>query len=258
MGTPSPNFAFLAYHDARLVALATQAEEHFADDPAVSLYKLRLFGEVLAKRAAARVALLPNPQETQQTLVERLFDRNVIGATQRSLFHDLRRAGNAAVHEGRGDAREALHQLRMCRELAVWFQRTFGNNKKFDPGPFVPPSARSAPAAPTAPSRAPAPAPAKPDDALQAELTASRQKKTTRAPDGWFSPPLPCERGPSLGTTRAANGPSRRAANLSRGCVMLARLRADAAASDERAASSIARSSRPRTRAASAARARFV
>lgn len=27
---PSPNFAYLAYHDARLVALATQAEQHFA------------------------------------------------------------------------------------------------------------------------------------------------------------------------------------------------------------------------------------
>ncbi|HSQ67170.1 MAG TPA: hypothetical protein VLM85_28330 [Polyangiaceae bacterium] len=30
---PSPNFAYLAYHDARLVALATQAEEHFGGDP---------------------------------------------------------------------------------------------------------------------------------------------------------------------------------------------------------------------------------
>jgi hypothetical protein len=35
---------------------------------------------------------------------------------------------------------EALHQLRMARELAVWFQRSFGNNRKFDPGPFVPPT----------------------------------------------------------------------------------------------------------------------
>jgi type I restriction enzyme, R subunit len=28
----------------------------------------------------------------------------------------------------------------MARELAVWFQRSFGNNRKFDPGPFVPPA----------------------------------------------------------------------------------------------------------------------
>ncbi|AKV04339.1 Type I restriction-modification system, restriction subunit R [Labilithrix luteola] len=139
--TPSANFAYLAHHDARLVALATQAEEVFASDPPTSIAKLRLFAEVLAKRAAAKVGLLPLPNETQQTLVDRLFDKSVIGATQRTIFHDLRRAGNAAVHENRGDANEALHQLRMARELAVWFQRSFGNNRKFDPGPFIPPSA---------------------------------------------------------------------------------------------------------------------
>jgi len=138
--TPSPNFAYLAHHDARLVALATQAEEHFAGDPNVTLFKLRQFGEVLAQRAAAKVGLFLTTEEGQQQLIDRLWERNVIGVTQRSLFHDLRRMGNAAVHEGKGDHREALHQLRMARELAVWFQRSFGNDRKFDPGPFVPPS----------------------------------------------------------------------------------------------------------------------
>lgn len=52
---PSPNFAYLAHHDARLVALATQAEEVFASDPPTSIAKLRLFAEVLAKRAPAKV-----------------------------------------------------------------------------------------------------------------------------------------------------------------------------------------------------------
>jgi type I restriction enzyme R subunit len=50
---PSPNFGFLAYHDPRLAAMGTQAEEHFANDPTVCLFKLRQFGEVLAQRAAA-------------------------------------------------------------------------------------------------------------------------------------------------------------------------------------------------------------
>jgi type I restriction enzyme R subunit len=138
--SPSANFAYLAHHDARLVALATQAEEHFAADPTVTLFKLRQFGEVLAQRAAAKIGLLTNGPEAQQQLIDRLWDRGVIGATQRSLFHDLRRVGNAAVHEGKGDHREALHQLRMACELAVWFQRSFGNNRKFEPGPFVPPT----------------------------------------------------------------------------------------------------------------------
>jgi type I restriction enzyme R subunit len=138
--TPSPNFAYLAHHDARLAALATQAEEHFAGDPTITLFKLRQFGEILAQRAAAKVGLFLSDQEGQQQLIDRLWEKKVIGATQRTLFHDLRRMGNAAVHEGTGDHREALHQLRMTRELAVWFQRSFGNNRKFDPGPFIPPS----------------------------------------------------------------------------------------------------------------------
>jgi type I restriction enzyme R subunit len=164
--TPSPNFAYLAHHDARLVALATQAEEHFAGDPTITLAKLRLFGEVLAQRAAAKVGLLPAEQEGQQQLIDRLWERNVIGATQRTLFHDLRRMGNAAIHEGKGDHREALHQLRMARELAVWFQRSFGNNRKFDPGPFIPPSE-----------------PKKADSTLHGELQHLRDEVTSRQRD---------------------------------------------------------------------------
>lgn len=37
---PSPNFAYLTYHDARLAALATQAEQHFGVNPTVTLFKL--------------------------------------------------------------------------------------------------------------------------------------------------------------------------------------------------------------------------
>lgn len=69
--TPSVNFAYLAHHDARLVALATQAEEHFAGDPTVTLFKLRQFGEVLARHAAAKVGMFVS-DEGQQQLIDRL------------------------------------------------------------------------------------------------------------------------------------------------------------------------------------------
>jgi type I restriction enzyme R subunit len=73
--TPSPNFAYLAHHDARLVALATQAEEHFAGDPTITLFKLRQFAEILAQRAAAKVGLFLGDQEGQQQLIDRLRER---------------------------------------------------------------------------------------------------------------------------------------------------------------------------------------
>lgn len=119
--------------------LGTQAERHFSDDPNVTLIKLRLFGELLAKRAAAKLGIYFDREDRQIDLINRLSDRGAISHEQKRLFHDLRKVGNAAVHEGRGEHGEALHQLKMARQLGIWFQRAFGNNRKFDPGPFVPP-----------------------------------------------------------------------------------------------------------------------
>jgi len=157
--TPSPNFAFLGHHDPRLVALGTQAEEQFASDPNVTLYKLRQFCEVLAKRAAAKVGLLLDPREDLRRVIDALADRGAIGATQKDLFHRLRRAGNDAVHDLADSQAEALHQLKIAHQLAIWFQRSFGNNRKFDPGPFVPPSQ-----------------PKRPDSALKQEIERLRKE----------------------------------------------------------------------------------
>jgi type I restriction enzyme, R subunit len=154
----SPNFGFLAYHDPRLSALGLQAERLFAADPSACLGKLRLFGEILARRAAARLGLYVEPDEKQAALIGRLSTGGALSETIVRLFHGLRNAGNRAVHEGTDDHQEALHQLKVARELAVWFQRAFGNNRKFDPGPFVPP-----------------PDPAEEDAALREALAALRE-----------------------------------------------------------------------------------
>lgn len=73
--TPSPNFAYLAHHDARLVALGTQAEEHSSADPTVTLFKLRQFGEALAQRAAAKVGLFTGPDEPREARLRRGLER---------------------------------------------------------------------------------------------------------------------------------------------------------------------------------------
>lgn len=139
----SSNFDFLACHDAVFVRLAAAAEAYMASDPNAALYKLRLFGEVLAQNVAARVGLLTRQDETQHDLLLRLQDRGVVVGAARELFHGLRRQGNRAVHQGTGDRDEALHQLRMARQLAVWFHRTFGDDPQFVPPPFVVPPDRT-------------------------------------------------------------------------------------------------------------------
>lgn len=135
----SVNFQFLETHDPLLVALGAQAERYFGDDPSTALIKLRQFGEVLARRAAAAVGVFAGPDASQLDLINRLRDHGLLTPQLRQLFHDLRRAGNAAAHEARGTHADALHQLKMARELGVWFHRAF-KDKNFKAGPFVPPA----------------------------------------------------------------------------------------------------------------------
>jgi type I restriction enzyme R subunit len=134
----SANFAFLAVHDPLLDHLGALAERYFAEDPSTSLVKLRQFGEVLAQRAAANAGMYTSSAEQQIDLLGRLRDAGLLAPNINDLFHGLRRSGNAAAHDLRGDHREALHQLRMARQLGLWFHRIF-KDKAFDPGPFVPP-----------------------------------------------------------------------------------------------------------------------
>lgn len=135
----SPNFSFLEVHDPLLVALGAQAERYFTDDPSTCLLKLRQFSERLAQRTAACVGVYSSPEQSQVDLIRALDARGILTPEVRQVLHDLRRAGNAAAHEARGSHSDALHALKMGRVLAIWFHRTFGKDKKFSPGPFVPP-----------------------------------------------------------------------------------------------------------------------
>jgi type I restriction enzyme R subunit len=135
---PSPNFAFLAYHDPRLVEVATRAENAVAEDPVGSLVHTRPFGELLAKHVAARMAA-SEPDRTEQAERLRTLSRAGLPQNVLDLFHSVRVAGNDAAHRGEGDQQTAFTELRIASQLAIWFQRTFGNNRKFAPGPYIPP-----------------------------------------------------------------------------------------------------------------------
>ncbi|MBI5930401.1 MAG: type I restriction-modification system endonuclease [Chloroflexi bacterium] len=139
MTLSSANFDFLSAYDAHLVTLAALAERYFRDDPNTCLIKLRQFGEALAQQIAARSGLLETTEETQADLLRRLKYERAAPADVFDLFHQLRVAGNRATHENIGDHREALSNLKIARQLAIWFHRTFGPDPKFNSGPFVPP-----------------------------------------------------------------------------------------------------------------------
>ncbi|MGE0653082.1 MAG: type I restriction-modification system endonuclease [Alphaproteobacteria bacterium] len=133
------NFGFLGSHDARLVVLGGFAERYFRDDPSTAIVKLRQFAELMAKLIAARHAAYRGEPETFEETLRRLSYERIIPKEAADIFHALRKAGNAAVHEAKGDHGNALTALKLARSLGVWFHRTYGKALGFDPGPFVPP-----------------------------------------------------------------------------------------------------------------------
>ncbi len=142
---PSVNFAFLAAHDAVLVDYAAEAEAVFRQHPRLCVANLRTLAEALAKHAAAYSGVFVTEREELGLLLGRLRDRNITDGQIGSIFRTLREAGNDAVHAGTPDRPprafthgDALKLLRLARELAVWFHKSF-KDAAFKPGPFLPP-----------------------------------------------------------------------------------------------------------------------
>lgn len=137
---PSTNFAYLQEHDDQLLRLGMLAERYFAEDPNTCLLKLRQFAEILAQITASRVGLYLSPDESQFELLRRLEDQGILPREIAQLFGEIRRTGNAASHTLKGDHQTALAMLKIARQLALWFHRTF-RDPSFKSGPFIPPTA---------------------------------------------------------------------------------------------------------------------
>ncbi|WP_237480596.1 type I restriction-modification system endonuclease [Lichenibacterium dinghuense] len=133
------NFDFLRPHDLNLVRLGGLAERYFRDDPSTALFKLRQFAEILAKLIAAHHAVYLGEREGLDDLLRRLAYERIIPREVASVFHVLRKVGNAAAHEAKGGHAEALSALKFARELGIWFHRAYAKEPNFRAGVFVPP-----------------------------------------------------------------------------------------------------------------------
>lgn len=135
----SPNFAFLDRIDPQLARLGALAEWSLNIDPPTTIVKIRQFTEVLTRLVAAKQGALTVPGEGFADMLMRLQRTRLLPDKAADVFHHLRRLGNAAAHEDRGSAAQALSALKLARELGIWFHRTFTPDPHFVPGPFVPP-----------------------------------------------------------------------------------------------------------------------
>jgi type I restriction enzyme R subunit len=125
----SANFGFLARHDPLLVRLGGLAELYANTDPNTAILKLRQFAEALLQRAAAGVGVNVGRGIAQADLIRDLKVQGLLAREVADLFHLIRRSGNDAAHAFEGSSGEAVHLLKIARELGVWFHRTFGNQQ---------------------------------------------------------------------------------------------------------------------------------
>lgn len=132
------NFSFLAEHSPLLADLGATAEKLYPFDPSSCVLKLRLLAEALTQDVAARVGVRL-VQPTQAELIRAVDQRLGLDPQVRQMFHLLRQRGNEAAHQVRHSIgyREGLEALKVAREVALWFHRTFGANPNFKPGPFL-------------------------------------------------------------------------------------------------------------------------
>lgn len=135
--SPPGNFSFLGEHSPLLADLGATAERLFPYDPASCVLKLRLLAEALTQDIAARLGITLD-QPSQAELLRAVDVRLGMDAQVRQLFHLLRRTGNLAAHQADHGIgyREGLEALKVARQIAVWFHRSFGRDPGFKPGPF--------------------------------------------------------------------------------------------------------------------------
>ena len=139
MSNSSVNFGFLATHDVVLLRHAVLAERYVFADPNAALVKIRQLAETLAKSVAAQVGLPCSDEDKFRDVERSLRDRGLLDRTMHQVMRTIRLAGNDAVHSLAGEQRQALYQLKLLRQIALWFHRTVTRDASFKAGPFVPP-----------------------------------------------------------------------------------------------------------------------
>ncbi|HEY9755962.1 MAG TPA: hypothetical protein V6C97_12420 [Oculatellaceae cyanobacterium] len=162
MQLDSLNFSYLNSYNKQLVSLGNFAERNFKDNPRNLLITLGQFAELLVKLTAAKAGLFNDEKVSTSQLIQELQANGVLNERVADLFSRLLHMGSQASCKDSATHMDALSALRIARALGIWFHRTFGPNKNFNPRPFVPP-----------------PAPDSTDDEVEAELEKLRSSLQT-------------------------------------------------------------------------------
>ena len=124
------NFQFLAEEYPLLYNLAQSAEYNLYQDPVTSLFKLRQYGEHMAKEIFDTYGI-PLPEDTKfQNLVYSLRNEGILPSNVVDHFTILRKQGNDAVHAYTGTTEEATSSLFSAFKLGKWFYESYSVKNK--------------------------------------------------------------------------------------------------------------------------------
>jgi type I restriction enzyme R subunit len=126
-----------------LLRLCVGAERNYHDDPNTTVIKLTQFGEAVVKHLAAVFNITAYAEQSQAELLKTLQIRRLIDRNVADLLHFLRKEGNLAAHQFETTPAQAKSALKIARELALWFHRSFGTveQRSFKAGAFQEPVA---------------------------------------------------------------------------------------------------------------------
>lgn len=161
----SPNFEFLRAHHPELASLGALAEQYAHPDPPAALGKLRVFIERAVDLVYEQGRLSRAFNANLNDLLNDATFRRIVPPVIQTKLHFVRRLGNDAVHEHRGQASDAIRGLRETFEIAQWLHLAIGGGKGSDCPDFTPPRA-------TVPASATAERLEKEKAAIQAKLAA--------------------------------------------------------------------------------------
>ncbi|CAM4450496.1 type I restriction-modification system endonuclease [Vibrio agarivorans] len=115
------NFDFLRSIDQNMYNALLSAEQNLHQDPNITMFKLRLFGEMCAQTIALSMKItLP---EQQVDLINALRDSKLINNDLISAFHRIRTLGNKAAHKNHNDLNDAKLALALAHHIAFWFYK---------------------------------------------------------------------------------------------------------------------------------------
>lgn len=123
------NFSFLANEYPILFNLGQSAENNVHQDPGVTLFKLRLMSEKMVD-LIFEVHQLDFPYDNSIfAKLETLKDEGILEQNILSLFHNIRKSGNKAVHEGSVKNDSVTGYVLSMFKLSKWFYEAYSDEQ---------------------------------------------------------------------------------------------------------------------------------